>query len=156
MATEPAPAPAPAAPVSGTAAGDAETVQPAGEGAELQQRIRAYRELYDERHVDQKKRHEKMLERNAERQKARAERFDAMLKQREEREAGIVREQEKLRDRYSLYFLGHNLDHTDAPVVKVHRMINDNYFSRSTTIIIPGSTSKIYKFFKIIYFIIFF
>ena len=30
-------------------------------------------------------------------------------------------------------------------------MINDNYFSRSTTIIIPASRSSIYKFFKIIY-----
>jgi hypothetical protein len=92
MATGPAPA---------VTAGDTEAAQPPEEGKDLEQRIRAYRELYDERHLEHKKHREKMLERYAERQNARAERFDAMLKQHEAREAERVKEQEKMLDRYT-------------------------------------------------------
>ena len=94
MAMDPAPAPA--------TPGDEDfaTAQPA-DGAEMEQRVRAYRELYDERQLEQKRRREKMLERYAERQKLRAERFDVMLKQREARQTEIAREQEKMRDRYA-------------------------------------------------------
>lgn len=75
--------------------------QPPADAADLEQRIRAYRELYDKQELEQKDRRKKMLEHYEERQQARARRFEAMLKQREERMAEIIREQEKLRDRYA-------------------------------------------------------
>ena len=104
LAEEPAPAPVtPGDQVSTATIPEAATepaAKPAGDEG-LEQRIRAYRELYDERHINQKKRREEMLKRYAARQKARAERFEAMLKQHEEREAEFAREQEKIRDRYT-------------------------------------------------------
>jgi hypothetical protein len=119
LATEPEPVPA--TPDDK----DSATAQPAGD-VDLEQRIRAYRELYDERQLEQKKRHEEMLERYAERQKARAERFDAMLKQREARQAEIIKRQTEMRDRYTGerdYLSEHHLELLDMALKRKEKRI---------------------------------
>ena len=104
------------------------TAEPAGDD-DLEQRIRAYRELYDERHISQKKHREEMLKRYEARQKARAERFEAMLKQREEREAGIAKEQEKIRDHYKGerdYLSEHNQELLDMALKRKEERIKQH------------------------------
>ena len=78
--------------------GTAEMQSPYGEQPDVEQRIRAYRELYDNRKLEQLKRREEARKRYEARQQAHAERLEALLKQREEEQSGIIRQQERMRD----------------------------------------------------------
>ena len=78
--------------------GAQEMQSPYGEQTDVEQRIRAYRELYDNRKLEQLKRREEARKRFEARRKAYAERLEAMLQQREDEQSGIIRQQERMRD----------------------------------------------------------
>jgi hypothetical protein len=84
----------------------AEAAQSEAAQADMEQKIRAYRELYDSRQIEQQKRREEARQRHEARKqayearhKAYAEKVDAHLKQQEERYSKTASEQETIRSR---------------------------------------------------------